>query len=146
MARMFDDVEVVPGPLCGNYDPVVRGIEAGQRVATAGAFLLDAETRLNHGLAAGYFGAGRGERPVGPAPRTTATIVSAAAFEGLSAADRLLAERQTLCSGTNKPLGSMGTPSRVVVSGRVVFLRRDGCKDPLKQELAKYLATPSAPK
>ena len=45
MSGMFDGVEVVLGPRCGDSYPVVRGIEAGQRVATAGAFLLDAETR-----------------------------------------------------------------------------------------------------
>ena len=62
MPGMFDGVEVVLGPRCGDSYPVVRGLEPGQRVAVAGAFLLDAETRLNPSLAAGYFGAGRGER------------------------------------------------------------------------------------
>ena len=41
---------------------------------------------------------------------------------------------------TNKPLGSMGTPARIVVAGRVVFLCFDGCEDALKREPAKYLA------
>jgi membrane fusion protein, copper/silver efflux system len=68
MPGMFDGVEVVLGPRCGDSYPVVRGLEPGQRVAIAGAFLLDAETRLNPGLAAGYFGAGRGERAVVPGP------------------------------------------------------------------------------
>jgi hypothetical protein len=54
---MFDGVEVEVGPRCGDHYPVIRGLEAGQRVATAGAFLLDAETRLNPNVAAGYFGA-----------------------------------------------------------------------------------------
>jgi Cu(I)/Ag(I) efflux system membrane fusion protein len=140
MSGMFDGVEVVLGPRCGDSYPVIRGIEAGQRVATAGAFLLDAETRLNPSLAAGYFGAGRGERPVAAAPRTASSNLSAAVLEGLSAEDRPLAERQKLCPVTNKPLGSMGTPARVVVSGRVVFLCCDGCEDSLKNEPAKYLA------
>ena len=140
MSGMFDGVEVVLGPRCGDSYPVVRGIEAGQRVATAGAFLLDAETRLNPSLAAGYFGAGRGERPVATAPRTASTKRIAAVLEGLSVEDRLVAERQKLCPVTNKPLGSMGTPARVVVSGRVVFLCCDGCEDSLKKEPAKYIA------
>jgi membrane fusion protein, copper/silver efflux system len=140
MSGMFDGVEVVLGPRCGDYYPVVRGIEAGQRVATAGAFLLDADTRLNPSLAAGYFGARRGERPVGPAPGAAATGVNLAAFEGLSDQDRPLAERQKLCPVTNKPLGSMGTPARVVVGGRVVFLCCDGCEESLKQDPDKYLA------
>src|SRR5207253_1437351 len=57
MPGMFDGVEVVVGPRGGNYFPVIRGLEGGQRVATAGAFLIDAETRLNPNVAAGYFGA-----------------------------------------------------------------------------------------
>ena len=43
----------------GGYYPVWSGVEPGQRVVTAGAVLLDAETRLNPGVAAGYFGASR---------------------------------------------------------------------------------------
>ena len=62
MPGMFDGVEVVLGPRSGDLYPLVRGLEVGQRVAIAGAFLLDAETRLNPSLAAAYFGAGRGER------------------------------------------------------------------------------------
>ena len=70
MPGMFDGVEVVIGPRCGDFYPVVRGLEAGQKVAVAGAFLLDAETRLNPSLASAYFGAGRGEHhaaaPIAP--------------------------------------------------------------------------------
>ena len=62
MPGMFDGVEVTLGPRCGDFYPVERGLEPGQRIATAGAFLLDAETRLNPSLAASYFGAARGDR------------------------------------------------------------------------------------
>ena len=41
---------------------------------------------------------------------------------------------------TGKPLGSMGTPKRVVVSGRVVFLCCGGCEARLRREPEKYLA------
>src|SRR6185437_12976984 len=61
----FDGVEVVLGPRCGAEVAIVGGLQAGQRVVTSGAFLLDAETRLNPSLAAGYFGAGRGARESG---------------------------------------------------------------------------------
>ena len=59
MAGLFDAIEVVVGPRCAGYYPVVSGLTPGDRVAAAGAFLIDAETRLNPSLAAGYFGAGR---------------------------------------------------------------------------------------
>jgi hypothetical protein len=144
MPGVFDGVEVVLGPRCGDFFPVVRGLEVGQRVASAGAFLLDAETRLNPSLAAGYFGAGRSERGAGPSALTRAAERIAAAatspMQDLGREDRPLAERQKVCPVTNKPLGSMGTPARVVISGRVVFLCCDGCEDALRRDLPKYLA------
>jgi membrane fusion protein, copper/silver efflux system len=141
MPGMFDGVEVVLGPRCGDDYPVVRGLEPGQRVAFAGAFLLDAETRLNPALASAYFGAGRGKspqsfagttKPSEPAPST--------AFAELAPDDRVLAERQKLCPVTNKALGSMGTPERVVVLGKVVFLCCAGCEGAITKEPAKYVA------
>src|SRR5262249_53862607 len=56
VAGMFDGIEVPVGRRCGEYSPVIRGLSAGDRIVTAGAFLLDAETRLNPSLAASYFG------------------------------------------------------------------------------------------
>jgi hypothetical protein len=41
------------------FYPVLNGLEAGQRVAAAGSFLIDAETRLNTAAAATYSGAQR---------------------------------------------------------------------------------------
>jgi Cu(I)/Ag(I) efflux system membrane fusion protein len=54
---VFDAHEVVLGPRAGTDFPVVKGLEPGARVATAGAFLVDAETRLNPAAAGSYFGA-----------------------------------------------------------------------------------------
>src|SRR5262249_37826832 len=53
MPGMFDGVEVILGPRCADSYPVIAGLEPGELVATAGAFLIDAETRLNPSLAAG---------------------------------------------------------------------------------------------
>jgi hypothetical protein len=135
MPGMFDGVEVVLGPRCGDSYPVVRGLAPGQRVAFAGAFLLDAETRLNPSLAAAYFGAGRGQR-VPPAVQNA----SETKFSGLSPQDRALAEQQKFCPVADKPLGTMGTPVRIVVDGQVVFLCCDGCEDAIRQEPAKFLS------
>jgi hypothetical protein len=41
---------------------VIRGLEPGLRVVTSGAFLVDAETRINPALASAYFGAAGGAR------------------------------------------------------------------------------------
>jgi hypothetical protein len=130
---MFDAVEVAVGPRCGDYYPVLRGLGAGQRVAAAGAFLLDAEMSLNHGLAAAYFGATR----AGDAPSTNPSAPAAAG--GLSPADRALAARQKVCPVTGEPLDSMGGPVRVVVAGRTVFVCCEGCVAPLRAAPEKYL-------
>jgi hypothetical protein len=133
---MFDGVEVVVGPRCGDYYPVLRGVEAGQRVATAGAFLLDAETRLNPGVAAGYFGAARGA--AGSPPAGAAAAPQAA--NQLSAEDQALAVRQKVCPVTGEPLDSMGVPVRVVVNGRTVFVCCKACEPELRKNFSKYLS------
>ena len=66
---------------------------AGPAVAIAGAFLLDAETRLNPSLAAGYFGAGAA-RPHGDRPATAAESRRPPG-RSTPALDRSLAGRRT---------------------------------------------------
>lgn len=44
---VFDAREVVLGPRVGEYYQVLDGLSAGQRIASRGAFLIDAEARLN---------------------------------------------------------------------------------------------------
>jgi len=53
----FDAVEIEIGPRAGDYYQLFKGLAAGDRVVTAGAFLLDAETRLNPASGVIYFGA-----------------------------------------------------------------------------------------
>jgi len=135
---MFDGVEVVLGPRCGDSYPVVRGLEAGQRVATAGAFLIDAETQLNRGVAATYFGAARSAEAVGVS--SALPSAEAKALFALPAADRALAAKQRICPVTNKLLGSMGTPTQVVLEDRIIFLCCEGCEAALKKNPGKYLS------
>ncbi len=141
MAGMFDGVEVILGPRCGDRYPVVKGVEAGQNAAVAGAFLLDAETRLNPSLASGYFGATGRSGSSSP----SASVDPDGSAEGrsplarLDRVDRLLAEQQKICPVTRKALGSMGAPTRVTVAGRVVFLCCGGCKSAIEAEPARYL-------
>ena len=127
MPGMFDGVEVVLGPRCGDSYPVIKGLEAGQRVAVAGAFLLDAETRLNPSLASSYFGAsGRAQPLVGSRSRSRlAAARRPRALAKLEPGDRRIAERQKICPVTRKALGSMGTPDARGRrrSGRLPLLR-----------------------
>jgi hypothetical protein len=53
----FDAVEVVLGPQAAEYFQVLKGVVAGERVVSAGTFLLDAEARLNPAAGVVYFGA-----------------------------------------------------------------------------------------
>jgi hypothetical protein len=130
---MFDAVEIGVGPRCGDFYPVLRGVAAGQRLAATGAFLLDAEMWLNHGLAATYFGATRGaSEPKPAAPSVTSG--------SLLLDDGQLAAKQKICPVTGEPLDSMGGPVRVEVAGRVVFICCKGCEAALRENPAKYLA------
>lgn len=60
------------------------------------------------------------------------------AMAKLSPEDRAKAEAQKMCPVSNEPLGSMGTPIKVTVDGRDVFVCCDGCVDELKANFAKY--------
>jgi len=125
MPGTFDCVEVTLGRRCGDWYPVLRGVEPGQAVVTAGAFLVDAETRLNPNLAASYFGAGRRDRSTDA--------------DKLSPEDKLLVAKQKLCPVTDEPLGSMGVPVRVVLEGKPVFICCKGCETELRRNPKQYL-------
>jgi hypothetical protein len=60
------------------------------------------------------------------------------AFAGLSPADRVAAIAQKMCPVSDQELGSMGTPIKVVVEGREVFVCCQGCVDELKDNFDKY--------
>jgi multidrug efflux pump subunit AcrA (membrane-fusion protein) len=53
----FDMLEVAVGKRAGEFYPLLGGLKPGDHVATAGAFLVDAENRLNPAASAQYFGA-----------------------------------------------------------------------------------------
>ena len=149
MPGMFDGVEVTLGPRCGDYFPVFKGLAAGQKVATAGAFLIDAEARLSPDLAAAYFGAARtaepsagaSRRPVaGGAKPPAAKRSKKTENSRLSAADEKLAKQQKICPVTEADLDSMGGPIPVEVAGQRVFICCKGCEKALKADPQKYLA------
>src|SRR5262249_18325969 len=61
MQNTFDGVTVelgprLTGPAGEPYFPVLKGLEPGDRVAAAGSFLIDAETRLNPAAGSIYVG------------------------------------------------------------------------------------------
>ncbi|MDB5388589.1 MAG: hypothetical protein JWM11_4235 [Planctomycetaceae bacterium] len=142
----FDGREVVLGPRCDEEFPVLNGLVAGQKVAVSGAFLIDAEARLNPNLAASYFGAAQ-RSVVAPVPTSPAAPLSAKANDAfttapirLSKTDAALVRKQRICPVTGLPLDSMGGPMPVVVQGRRVFICCEGCESRLKKEPEKFLA------
>ena len=48
---VFEGREVVLGPRTGDRFPVLEGLAPGEKVAARGAFLIDAESRINPGAA-----------------------------------------------------------------------------------------------
>lgn len=160
---LFDGMLVELGPRTGGFYPVVSGLEPGERVAAAGAFLIDAETRLNPAAAASYVGAsGSSQSSKGAAVRansaaaeknrgtrrsTKAKGKGAAALtaeelqniDQLSATDRAAALAQGICPITDAPLGSMGVPPKITVKGQTVFLCCAGCEPKVKRDPDKVL-------
>lgn len=131
MHGLFDAVEVRLGRRCGDHYPVWSGLELGQRVATTGAVLLDAESRLNPNVAATYFGSVSRTPPPQAPPQITGSPTSD---------DRQLIARQKICPVTGGDLDAMDGPVKLVVDGRIVFICCEKCEKPLRQKSAQYLS------
>lgn len=58
----------------------------------------------------------------------------------LSETDRELVQKQKICPVADQPLGSMGTPIKVNVKGRSVFICCEGCRERLLADPDRYLA------
>lgn len=63
----YEGREVELGPRQDQFYPVLKGLAEGDKVAAAGSFLVDAETRLNPAAASTYFGATYGQTLAAPA-------------------------------------------------------------------------------
>jgi hypothetical protein len=110
----------------------------------AGAFLIDAETRLNPAAGSIYFG-GSGTKG-GTAVVTTRPSMGGdaeaevkAALAKLNPEDRGLAKAQGYCPVLGTRLGAMDTPVKLTLSGRVVFLCCQGCEDKARADEARTL-------
>src|SRR5262245_25183220 len=126
LPNTFDGVAVELGAKLHTADgtvfyPVLSGLAEGDRVVTAGSFLIDAETRLNPALGSTYIGGSGGGRTASATIRPTtpedrdAKVV--AAFARLTAADRKIAEVQVWCPVQRDRLGVMGVPVKAKVPG-----------------------------
>jgi len=154
---IFEGVEVELGPRHEDHYAVFKGLQAGDRVAAAGGFLIDAETRLNPAAAATYFGASGGPQSTarpGAAPagsgqpasgseakpdkpdRVTVATPNADDLKNIGQLpdeDCKAALAQQFCPVTNLPLGSMGVPVKITLGGQTVYLCCKGCMGKAKR-------------
>ena len=103
---LFEGVEVELGLRQDDFYPVVKGLAAGDRVAAAGGFLVDAETRLNPAAASTYFGASGGEPAlvVPPAHHVPMVVVGGSdADNRLKPGLQRKSRRATRSRRTNRP-------------------------------------------
>ncbi|MBC8875214.1 MAG: efflux RND transporter periplasmic adaptor subunit [Planctomycetes bacterium] len=126
---------VVLGPSTDGQIVLLKGVKKGEQIATSGNFLLDAAMQM----------AGKPSlidptkaKPIEVDEGKSEKIV--AALSKLSDEDRALAEKQKICPVTKQPLGSMGTPVKVDVDGRPIFICCKGCEKRLLDAPDKYLA------
>jgi Cu(I)/Ag(I) efflux system membrane fusion protein len=149
---MFEGVAVKLGPRTGGYYPVISGLTAADKIAAAGSFLLDAETRLNPSAASAYFGASgtaNGSSSDGGVKGTTKrsavkkdgelSSMQLEQIKKLPSEDQQLAIKQVSCPVTGEPLGSMGPPSKVIIEGQPVFLCCAGCEIEARENAAETL-------
>lgn len=134
----FDGVAVELGPKLigsdgGAYYPVLSGLAEGDRVVTAGSFLVDAETRLNPALGSTYIGGSSGSksgpavvRPTTPEDRDTKAV---AGLRLLPLDERKVAEAQVWCPVQRDRLGVMGKPVKVkTLDGRPLYVCCESCR------------------
>ena len=86
---------------------------------------------------------GCGEAPAPPVATPTESVQMTSddhAKPKLSAEDQALADKQKICPVGGEALGSMGTPVKVMVGDRSVFLCCEGCRGAVEKDPEKYLA------
>ena len=82
--------------------------------------------------------AGNGEAVQGDAAQLDPEVEEALA--ALSPADRQAALEQKICPVSGEPLGSMGTPRKITVEGREVFICCEQCDEAIRKNPEEYLA------
>ncbi len=129
---------VKTGPTVGGQIAVFDGLSEGENVVAQSTFLLDAQMQLQGNPSL-----------IDPDKAVTGDVVQLTdaeleeirkAMEPLSEDDRMLAEAQVICPVTEVMLGSMGmgTPIKLVVEGRTVFICCEGCRSMWLDEPEKY--------
>jgi membrane fusion protein, copper/silver efflux system len=148
LPNTYDGVPVELGPKLTGPDgavffPVLKGLDPGDTVVTAGSFLIDAETRLNPAGGSIYIGgggAGNASAQIRPSTPADEDAKITAALGKLSKADRALAMSQKYCPVLDgSRLGSMGVPVKFELEGQTVFVCCKACVKPARDNPAEIL-------
>jgi Cu(I)/Ag(I) efflux system membrane fusion protein len=130
---------VKTGPTVGGQVAIFEGIAAGENVVSRSTFLLDAQMQLQGNPS--LIDPDKVVFDPDAVELTEAQLEEIRiALEPLSEADRALAEAQVICPVTEVRLGSMGmgTPIKLELEGRTVFICCEGCRDGWVNEPDKY--------
>ncbi len=127
---------VLTGPASGDRITIVKGLAAGEMVATAGNFLLDSQMQLagNPSL----IDPTRAAPPMDVVPGLSPEML--VEINKLPEEDRERAMAQVICPVTDFELGSMGVPPKVIIDGQPIFLCCEGCRESLLENPEEYLA------
>jgi membrane fusion protein, copper/silver efflux system len=148
---VFEGVAVALGPRMAEpgssvaYYPVLRGLNAGDRVVVNGSFLIDAETRLNPAAGSIYYGGSGGKaggssavavRPSTPEDEDAVEKQVRTELAKLSDEDRRQAQAQKFCVvRQNSRLGAMGPPVKVTFADKQsVFVCCGSCVEQAKKD------------
>ena len=134
----FQIRKIKTGPSVDGMVAVFEGIDAGENVVSKSTFLLDAQMQLqgNPSLIDPDKAVVNDETQLTEAEKEEIRK----AMEPLNEADRAMAEAQVICPVTEVRLGSMGmgTPIKLEIEGRTVFICCEGCRDGWVNEPSKY--------
>jgi RND family efflux transporter MFP subunit len=136
----FELRHVKTGPTVDGQVAIFEGLAAGENVVARSTFLLDAQMQLQ-----GNPSLMDPDKAVAVDPKDVALTEAELeeirkAMEPLSESDRQLAEAQLICPVTEVRLGSMGmgTPIKLEIEGRTVFICCEGCRDGWVNDPDKY--------
>ncbi len=131
----FEIRRVVLGSQSENQVVILSGVEAGEQVAARGNFLIDSQMQLagNPSLIDPTKASPKAKLDSTPSPEIIAALAK------LPEDDRRWAEQQGICPVADMTLGSMGTPKKINVDGKPVFICCEGCRESLLAEPQKYL-------
>ena len=131
----FEIRPVVLGPACGNDIVIMSGLKEGEKVAVRGNFLIDSQMQL-----AGNPSLIDPSRAIPLEQKNEFSEKELEAIASLPEAEQELIKAQKICPVTKMMLGSMGTPKKIDVNGKPIYICCMGCKKRLLDDPEKYLA------